>query len=189
MVVPPVGSGSALGDPEAIRAIYATYGRLVYTSVYKVLGEHTLAEEATQQTFVKAWQAASSYDPTREMGPWLATIARHVAIDIRRREARRPHRAIQDADQSDPALIDLPPSDEQIWEICEVRRALDSLDSDEAELIRLKHYEDLSETQIAERLRIPPGTVKSRTSRAHKHLLLLLGHLRDEGIDRHGGIS
>lgn len=176
-----VGSRFARGDPEAVRTVYATYGGLVYGVAYKVLGERTLAEEATQVAFLKAWQAASSYDPTQEMGPWLATIARRSALDILRREAKRPHQNIDDADQSDAALISLPPSDEQILEIWEVRRALASLDADEAELLRLRHYEDLSQAQIADRLGIALGTVKSRTFQAHRHLAAFLGHLRNEG--------
>ena len=77
------------GDPEAVRAVYREYGRLVFAVAYKALGSRDLAEEATQQTFVKAWRAAASFDPARELGPWLATIARRTAIDLHRREARR----------------------------------------------------------------------------------------------------
>ena len=77
------------GDPDAVREVYRAYGRLVYAVAYKVLGDRGLAEEATQQTFLKAWRAAQSFDEDRELGPWLAAIARRVAIDVYRREALR----------------------------------------------------------------------------------------------------
>jgi RNA polymerase sigma factor (sigma-70 family) len=176
-----LSSRFARGDPEAVRTVYATYGRLVYGVAYKVLGERTLAEEATQVAFVKAWQSASSYDPSQEMGPWLATIARRSALDIARRERKRPHQNLDDVDQSDPALISLPPSEEQISVIWEVRRALASLRADEADLLRLRHFEDLTQAQIADRLGIALGTVKSRTFQAHRRLANFLDHLRDEG--------
>src|SRR5215471_18092079 len=65
----------AAGDPDAVRAVYQTYGRLVYSVAFKVLGDAGLAEDATQQTFLQAWRAAPAYDPARALGPWLATIA------------------------------------------------------------------------------------------------------------------
>ena len=64
------------GDPDAVRAVYRAYGRLVYAVAYRLLADRGLSEEATQQTFLKAWQASASVDPNRELGPWLATIAR-----------------------------------------------------------------------------------------------------------------
>src|SRR3954454_17593026 len=77
-------------DDDAVRAVYREYGQLVYAVAHHVLGRHELAEEATQQTFVRAWQAAERVDIDRDPAPWLATIAKRVAIDIHRREARRP---------------------------------------------------------------------------------------------------
>ena len=57
------------GDPDAVRSIYRSHGRLVYAVAYKVLGDRSLAEEATQQAFVKAWRAAQSFDESREPLP------------------------------------------------------------------------------------------------------------------------
>jgi RNA polymerase sigma factor (sigma-70 family) len=180
VVDPEVLAGFADGDPDAVRAVYGAYGRLVYTVAYKVLGDQGLAEEATQQAFVQAWRAAASYDPTRELGPWLAAIARRAAIDVHRREARRRHGSLDDADPGDPALVSLPPSVDQVYDVWEVRRAIDALDPADAELVRLQHFDELTHTQIAERLGIPVGTVKSRSFRAHRRLAELLGHLRGD---------
>ncbi len=168
------------GDPEAVRAVYREYGGLVYAVAYKALADRGLAEEATQQTFVHAWRAASSYDPRRDLAPWLATIARRAAIDIHRREARRHHESLDATDATDPSLVSLPPSIEQSYDIWEVRQALNQLPEEDATLVRLQHLDGFTHVEIAERLGIPLGTVKSRSFRAHRRLAGLLGHLRDD---------
>src|SRR3954470_10129434 len=95
-------------DPSAVRAVYRAYGGLVYAVAHRVLGRRDLAEEATQQTFVRAWQAADRLDPQRDPGPWLATIAKRAALDIHRREARRTTKALDDVAADHPAIITLP---------------------------------------------------------------------------------
>ena len=124
--------------------------------------------------------AADTFDPGRELGPWLATIARRVAIDIHRREARRAATSLEGLAPGDPAVVVLPPSAEAIEELHEVRSAIDELPPDEREVIRLQHLEELTQTEVAERLGIPLGTVKSRSHRAHRHLAARLGHLRGD---------
>jgi hypothetical protein len=79
---PFVLSRFAAGDEDAVRTIYRAYGRLVFAVAYKVLGDRGLAEDATQQAFLQAWRAAASFEPSKELGPWLATIARRAAIDV-----------------------------------------------------------------------------------------------------------
>ena len=168
----------ASGDAGTIRVVYQVYGRLVYAIAYRTLGDVGLAEDATQQTFVQAWRAAASYDPSRALGAWLTTIARRVAIDVYRRERR--HRNLESIHSSDADLVTLPPSAEQIYDVLEVRHALAELPEHDRELIRLQHYDDLTHSEIATRLDIPLGTVKSRSFRAHRRLAGLLGHLRAE---------
>src|SRR4051794_29852896 len=68
-------SGFRDGDPDAIRALYRAYGRLVFSVASRVLGDRTLAEEGTQQTFVQAWQAAHTVEPSRPLRPWPAAHA------------------------------------------------------------------------------------------------------------------
>jgi RNA polymerase sigma factor (sigma-70 family) len=169
------------GDPDAIRALYQRYGRLVYSVAYKVLGDVSLSEDATQQAFIQAWRAASSYDPARELGPWLATIARRAAIDVFRREQR--HRDVDDLDGAAQTLTTPPPSIDQIYDAWEVRKALDGLPDQDRELIRLQHFGSLTHTEISQELAIPLGTVKSRSFRAHRRMADLLGHLRAEPIN------
>jgi RNA polymerase sigma factor (sigma-70 family) len=167
------------GDPDAVRAVYRSHGRLVYAVAYKVLGDRGLAEEATQQTFVKAWRAAQSFDEARELGPWLAAIARRVAIDLYRREAVRSADPLESVAPSDPALVAPPDSAEAIYDVWEVRQAVAQLPPDEQEVVRLQHLDGFTHTQIAERTGVAVGTVKSRSFRAHRRLAELLGHLRE----------
>ncbi|MCW2645582.1 MAG: polymerase, sigma-24 subunit, subfamily [Pseudonocardiales bacterium] len=168
------------GDPDSVRAVYQTYGRLVYSVAYKVLGDAGLAEDATQQTFVQAWRAAGTYDPSRALGAWLAAIARRAAIDVYRRERR--HRGVEDIASHENALVTAPPSAEQIYDVWEVRQALENLPGQDRELIRMQHFDELTHAEIAGQLAIPVGTVKSRSFRAHRRLAGLLGHLRSEPV-------
>ena len=169
------------GDADAVRAVYRKYGRLVYAVAHKVLGDRTLAEDATQQAFVQAWKAAGSYDPSRDLGPWLATIARRAAIDVHRREARRAAQPLEDVAPAHPAVVTMPPSAERAYDIWEVRRAIEELPDDEREVVRLQHLDGLTHAEVAVRLDVPVGTVKSRSFRAHKRLAGRLGYLREAG--------
>jgi RNA polymerase sigma-70 factor (ECF subfamily) len=167
------------GDADAVRAVYREYGGLVHAVAYRALGSRELAEEATQQTFVKAWRAAASFDPSRELGPWLATIARRTAIDVHRQEARRNTTRLDEVTAADPAVVTLPPGIERADDVWAVREAISELPVEEQEVVRLQHVEELSHTEIAERLGVPVGTVKSRSYRAHRRLAARLGHLRE----------
>jgi RNA polymerase sigma factor (sigma-70 family) len=167
------------GEAGGVRALYGEYGRLVYSVAHRVLGRHELAEEAAQQTFVRAWQAADRIDVDRDPAPWLATIAKRTAIDVYRREARRPASALNDVAADDPALVSLPPDIDALDAVWHVRRAIDTLPRDEATIVRLQHLDGLTHNEISEELGIALGTVKSRSHRAHRKLASLLGHLRE----------
>lgn len=165
-------------DPDAVRAVYRAYGRLVYAVAYRLLGDRSLSEEATQQTFLKAWRAARSIDPNRNLGPWLAMIARRVAIDLYRREALRCADPLDEVAPEHPALVTMPASADTVFDVWEVRRAVRALPAEDQRVVRLQHFEGLTHAQIAKRLGLPLGTVKSRSFRAHKRLAADLGHLR-----------
>jgi RNA polymerase sigma factor (sigma-70 family) len=170
-------------EPAAVSAMYREYGRLVYAVAYRALGQQDLAEEAAQQTFVRAWQAADQLDVDRDPAPWLATIAKRVAIDIYRREARRPALALTDVSPDDRSLVSLPPDLDTLDAVWRVRQAIDALPEDEATIVRLHHLDGMTHTEISEQLGIAVGTVKSRSHRAHRKLATLLGHLRSESHD------
>ena len=113
------------------------------------------------------------------MGPWLATIARRVAIDVYRGEAHRSADPIESVAPSHPGLVFRPESAEVVCDVWEVRRAVAELPQKEREIVRLQHFEGLTHSQMAERLKLPAGTVKSRSFRAHKRLAVQLVHLRE----------
>ncbi|CAN5842860.1 sigma-70 family RNA polymerase sigma factor [soil metagenome] len=163
------------GDPEAVRVLYQRYGKAVFTVALRSLGDRSLAEEAVQQTFVNAWRASPRFDPERDPAPWLYAIVRRVAVDVYRRERR--HREGR-TDEADIAV--LPPSFEGLWELWEVRSAVDELPPDERAVIEATFYRDLSHTEAAQQPGIPVGTVKSRSHRAYQRLAGLLEHLGEE---------
>lgn len=163
------------GDGEAVRELYASYGRSVFTVAFAALGDRGLAEEAVQQTFLQAWRAAGRFDVERDPGPWLYAIARRVAVDLYRRERRH-----QTAEANDTEVAILSPSFEGTWEAWQVRSALEELTDDERAIMRATHYLGLTHEETAERLGIPLGTVKSRSYRAHKRMAELLGHLEEK---------
>jgi RNA polymerase sigma factor (sigma-70 family) len=173
--------GLLAGEERAIRELVDRYGALVFTVANRILDDPARAEEVAQHTFVQAWRHADTFEPGRDFAPWLATIARRAAIDVLRREQRRPAEALEDADPGDSNLVSLPPSAEQIEAVWAVRSAIDSLGEPDREIVRLAHLEGRSQEEISERLGMPVGTVKSRTHRAMRKLANRLAHLRDRG--------
>jgi RNA polymerase sigma-70 factor, ECF subfamily len=163
----------AAGDEAAVRTIYARYAGPILTVAMGTLAKRELADEAVQTTMFKAWRAAESFDPSRELAPWLYAIARRVAIDIYRRERR----AATPEEISDDQVAVVPLSFERTWEAWEVRSALGQLPVDEREVVRLAHFVGMTHGEIAEHLGVPIGTVKSRSSRAYRRLAALLAHV------------
>lgn len=161
------------GDPDAVRTVYRAYGSLVYGVAFRVLGDGGLCEEATQQTFLRAWRAAAGFDASGELGPWLATIARRVAIDLYRREAIRPVGPLDSVAADDRALVTQPATD-AVLDVWDVRRAVSELPTEQREVVRLQHFEGLGHDEIAACLGVPAGTIKSRSFRAHRRLALEL---------------
>jgi RNA polymerase sigma-70 factor (ECF subfamily) len=162
----------AAGDDLAVKAVYERFARPVLTVAMSALGRRDLADEVVQTTMLKAWRAAGTFDPSREMAPWIYAIARRVAIDIHRREARAPV-------PTEPAgeIAVEPLSFSRTWEAWEVRSAVDQLPPDERDVVRLAHMGGLTHREIADRLGVPLGTVKSRSSRAHRRLAAMLSHV------------
>jgi RNA polymerase sigma factor (sigma-70 family) len=166
------------GDPDAVRVVYQTYGGLVFGVAFKALGDRVLAEEATQEAFVRAWGAAASFDTTRSLAPWLTTIVRRVAIDLYRREARRQHVPLDAVTQHASTEVSVDPAID-VWQI---RAAVAELPPDEQEVMFLQHARELTHVEIAERLGVPLGTVKSRSFRAHRRLAEALRRSNDEEV-------
>jgi RNA polymerase sigma-70 factor (ECF subfamily) len=150
----------AAGDVEApVAQLYRRYGKRLYRFGVQQLGNEGLAEEMVQETFVRLWRAAGRFDAEKSsVGTYLYVIARSVAADIRKRPSSRSLMPVDD--------IDLPPIPDDVDQILDsmvVREALDALGRGHADVIRLAHEEGLTQPQIAERLGLPLGTVKTRT--------------------------
>ena len=168
------------GEEAGIQAIYRRYAGLVHSVSYQVLRRSVLAEEAVQQTFVQAWRASATLDVSREIAPWLTTIARRVAIDIARREGRRATVSLDQTDPGERSLVTLPPSESAAWETAQVRLAIEALPVDERTVVRMQHLDGFTHQEIADHLGLPLGTVKSRSFRAHRALAERLAHLRTD---------
>ncbi len=163
------------GDPEALGVVYDRYSRAVWSVAMRVLGDRGLAEDATQETFLRAWRAAGTVDISRDLGPWLSTIARRTAVDVWRRESRPTQGG--HSDEQD-VVVDLP-GIEGVWEAWQISCAVAELPADEREVVRLAHYGQLTHSEISTATGVPVGTVKSRSHRAHRKLAGLLGYLQN----------
>jgi RNA polymerase sigma-70 factor (ECF subfamily) len=164
------------GDPDAVRTVYNHFARPLLSLCRSHLADVEQAKDAVQQTFLQAWRAAPSYDPDRPLAPWLFQIGRRVCIDRYRRERAAAERL--DDNERHPALTVAGPSLERSWIVWEVRRAIEELPVDARQIIRLLHLEGYTVEQVATELSLPIGTVKSRSFRAHRKLVAVLGHLR-----------
>jgi RNA polymerase sigma-70 factor (ECF subfamily) len=159
----------AARDERALADVFDEYAGPMMAVASRLLADRRLAEEAVQQAFVQAWRAAGGYDPERPLGPWLYTVVRRTAIDAWRRERRHQGRTLDDVAPSDLPSI-APPAIEDASDAWDVRRALDQLPPGEREVVRLAHLEQLTQPEIAARMGVPLGTVKSRTHSAYRKL-------------------
>jgi RNA polymerase sigma factor (sigma-70 family) len=156
-----------------VRTIYRAHGRAMFSVAHKILRDRGLAEDATQQAFLNAWRAAHSFDTRRDLAPWLAMIARRAAIDVYRREAARVADPLDSVPRGDRALS-VEPATAALHDVWEIRRAVEALPENEREVVRMQHFEELTHPEIADRLGVAIGTVKSRSFRAHKRLATLI---------------
>ena len=161
----------AQGNESAFLAIYDRYASRVHGLTLHILGDPMLAEEATQDTFLKIWSRAREYLAERgPFLPWLLTIARRVALDRLRLEARRP--LLSDSNDPEDAWQILPEleslSDESRWR--SMYFAVQSLHPDQRKVIELAYYQGMSQSEIAEVLGWPLGTVKTRLRAALEKL-------------------
>ena len=169
-----LGERFSRGDEDALREVVQLYRGPMFTTALHLLGDRDLAADAVQEAFTRAWRASSTFEPSRDLKPWLYTITRRAAVDVHRR--RRTGRDVPLDELSDPPST-VGPALERTWEAWEVREALEQLPADEHEVMRLAYFDGFSYPEIAERLGVPVGTVKSRSFRAHRRLQGLLGHL------------
>jgi RNA polymerase sigma-70 factor (ECF subfamily) len=161
----------AQGDEQAFLTIYDRYAARVHGLTLRILGDTMLAEEATQDTFLKLWSRARLF--LNERGSlilWLLTIAKRTALDRLRLEARRP--MLSDSNDPDDVWQVLPDvdtvSEEARWR--SLYFAVQSLQPEYRQVIELAFYQGLSQSEIADILGWPLGTVKTRVRAAMEHL-------------------
>jgi RNA polymerase sigma-70 factor, ECF subfamily len=165
----------AAGDFEApVAELYRRYAGRLYRYALQALGDAGLAEEAVQECFVRLWRTAGQFDPRRgPVAAYLIVLARSAAADVRKRPSSRPLVPLQEAHP--------PPRPDGVEEILTglvVREALDALSAAHRQVLLLAHA-GLSQSQIAARLGLPLGTVKTRTYHA---LRALRAALAERGI-------
>jgi RNA polymerase sigma factor (sigma-70 family) len=151
----------ARSDDDALAELYDRYGRQAYALALRVLRDAALAQDAVQDAFLTAWRTAPSFDPLRGApSTWLLTIVHRRSVDVVRREDRRRAAPLDDAPVSSGDATD--EAAEVRAERRRVQEALAVLTPPEREAIELAYYAGLSQSEIAERLGVPLGTVKSR---------------------------
>jgi RNA polymerase sigma-70 factor (ECF subfamily) len=159
------------GDRAAFELLYRRYARSVFGLALRRLGDRSRAEDAVQETFASIWRSARSYKPERGPGaPWLYAVARNAIVD----RSRARHEPPMEAPDEAAAEAGPPERAEQSWVAWRVHRALEELPEREREVVALAYWSGLSQTEVAEFLAIPLGTVKTRTRSALARLADLL---------------
>ncbi len=166
----------ARGDDDALAALYDRFGRVAYNIALRVLRDAELAQDAVQEAFLAAWRTAASFDPIRgTASTWLLTLVHRRAVDVVRREQRRRTEPLED---DSAAGVAGGATDEDAW-IRDRRRAVQAalaqLPPDQRQALELAYYGGLTQSELAERLGVPIGTVKSRMFTALGRLRELLG--------------
>jgi RNA polymerase sigma-70 factor (ECF subfamily) len=147
-------------DRDAFELLYRRYVRSVFGLALRRLRDRQRAEDAVQETFAAVWRSARSYRPERgAAAPWLYAVARNAIVD-RLRARSEPPGDVPDTPSADPGPPDRAESSFVAWR---VHRALEELPEKEREVLELAYWSELSQSEVAEYLHIPLGTVKTRT--------------------------
>lgn len=162
------------GSDEAFTYIVETYQSPVYNLCYRMLGESTAAEDAAQETFLRAYQHLHRYDIKRPFATWLLSIAAHYCID-RLRRRKLPIFSVDEDEESTfeiPDAYALHPEAEAVHgeQREQIQALVQCLDATDRAAIVMRYWYDFSEKEIAEALNLTVSAVKSRLHRARKQL-------------------
>ena len=173
---------AAREDEEALAQLYDRYSRVAYGLALRIVRDQALAEDAVQEAFVTLWRTASSFRAEKaKPSTWILTLVHRRAVDVVRREERRRAAPLVDGmEEPDERAL---PADEEI-ELTDRRRlvqeALRQLPDEQREALELAYYGGLTQSELAERLSVPLGTIKSRMFTGLRRLRDLLA---EAGLD------
>lgn len=160
--------GSAMGE------LYDRYGKLVYSVIFRIVREQTTAEDLTQEAFLRVWNRVQFFDEEKgALGPWILAVARNRAIDHLRSAAGRMSGKATDLDgplEHPEVFVNLERDIINSDHARVLRAAMEKLSAKQREVIEMAYYEGLSQSEMAERMNQPLGTVKSWVRTALKIL-------------------
>jgi RNA polymerase sigma-70 factor (ECF subfamily) len=165
-------------EPQAMADLYDRFGRLAYSIVYAIVRDTGVAEDLVQETFLRIWNRVGGFDPDRgALGPWLLAVARNRAIDYVRSARARMDRNLFELDEHGSAahFVDMEREVLNADAARRIKAAMAKLTENQQKVIELAYYEGLSQSEMAERLGQPLGTVKTWVRTALKHLKDELG--------------
>ena len=160
-------------EPKAMNDLYDRYGRVAYSVIYRIVRNSSTAEDLVQETFLRIWNRVQSFDAERgALGAWVLTVARNRAIDyLRSVDGRMEASAIELDHLERPGLFaKLDATALAIDRVRRLKSAFEKLTPAQRQVIELAYYEGMSQTEMAERLKQPLGTVKTWTRSALKVL-------------------
>jgi len=164
-------------DAQALAELYDRYGRLVYSLILRVVRDTGIAEDLVQETFIRIWNRVQAFDAQKgSIGPWLLAVARNRAIDYLRSAGGRERNAVEFEEIDHPSLYtDMEPGILASEKARVVKAAVQKLSANQRQVIELAYFEGLSQTEMAERMGQPLGTVKTWVRAALKTLRDELG--------------
>jgi len=172
------------GDQAAWESIVRLYRRKIFNVAYKFVGRHDLAEDLTQDVFLKLYKSLDTFDRRANFQTWLISVSRNLCIDHYRAVRKERETINRDVDPADfaPAAQDVRADTqlEQRDRVTLVRRALDKLAPTLRTAVMLRDIQELTYQEIADRLRLPEGTVKSRINRGRTELARQIQRLREQ---------
>ena len=172
----------ARGDEDALAELYDRVGRIAYGLAFRVLRSEQLAEDAVQEGFLAVWRSAASFRAERaKASTWILTLVHRRAVDLVRREERRQADPLTDDSAAGVAPEE---TEEAAWlrfERERVQAALKQLPDVQREALELAYYGGFSQSELAERLGVPLGTIKSRMFAGLARLRELLDDSTQEG--------
>ncbi len=164
-------------EPQALAELYDRYGGMIYRLVLRMVRDSGIAEDLVQETFLRAWNRAAAFDAERgAAGPWLLAIARNRALDFLRAQSRHGGNTMELNEAEHPARFVNFPAEALNFDLArQVKRALEQLSTDQRAAIELAYFEGMSQSEIAERMGQPLGTVKTWMRRAMQRMRESMG--------------